>query len=345
MFLFNLIKRFRKGIIFAFMLVVIEDVAWIVEPLLFGNLIDAVIDVQVQKNYKNDTFEKEHQSHKYDSILGKVKHPLNSVEDEENSDTNYLQDTQKIIKLPENSNEHIEPVSFWFPLFLWTLFFVINSGVGTIRRIVDPRIFLNIYTKLATEVSELSVKFNLSTSKTAARAELSHQYIGFLQYRAPEVTENIISIVGAIVALYFFDYYISLTCLIIIIPLYFANKLYSNKVLNLQKEYHDEYEKMYDVFDKKNPGIVNKFYKKLAIPQKKIANWGAMNFGLMRVTLLGIFLVVLYIAIDLDEFSAGELYSIVAYLWTFVTATEYLPELLESWTSLKDISARIKSDI
>jgi len=39
---------------------------------------------------------------------------------------------------------------------------------------------------------------------------------------------------------------------------------------------------------------------------------------------------------------AGELYSIVAYLWTFVTATEYLPELMESWTSLKDISKRMR---
>ena len=41
---------------------------------------------------------------------------------------------------------------------------------------------------------------------------------------------------------------------------------------------------------------------------------------------------------------AGEIYSIVAYLWTFVTATEYLPELMESWTSLHDISKRIKAE-
>ncbi len=64
-----------------------------------------------------------------------------------------------------------------------------------------------------------------------------------------------------------------------------------------------------------------------------------------RATLVGIFLVVLYIAIDLDYFSAGELYSIIAYLWTFVTSTEYLPELMESWTSLKDISKRLKMEI
>ena len=62
----------------------------------------------------------------------------------------------------------------------------------------------------------------------------------------------------------------------------------------------------------------------------------------MRVALLVIFIAVLYISIDLDDFSTGAIYSIVAYIWTFITTSEYIPELLESWTSLKDISRRLK---
>ena len=62
----------------------------------------------------------------------------------------------------------------------------------------------------------------------------------------------------------------------------------------------------------------------------------------MRLALLVIFIAVLYIAIDLDDFSTGAIYSIVAYIWTFITTSEYIPELLESWTSLKDISRRLK---
>ncbi|MEK6553017.1 MAG: hypothetical protein AABZ54_06170 [Bacteroidota bacterium] len=56
-------------------------------------------------------------------------------------------------------------------------------------------------------------------------------------------------------------------------------------------------------------------------------------------------LFVLYIAIDLDNFSQGNIYSIVAYLWTFVTPVEYIPELLESKTSLQDLSRRIETDL
>jgi len=51
---------------------------------------------------------------------------------------------------------------------------------------------------------------------------------------------------------------------------------------------------------------------------------------------------VLFIAIDLDDFTTGNIYSIVAYIWTFITSSEYLPELMESWTSLRDISKRLQ---
>ncbi len=284
--LVELIQRFRKVISLAIGLVVIENVAWIVEPTLFGKVIDAVID--------------------------------------------------KAVVDPETS--------ILWPLTFWILAFVVNSGVGSLRRSVDPKIFLNIFTKLATDVSRKSIVKRLSLSKTTARVELSYQYISFFQYRLPEIIEYGIAIAGAVIAMYLVDWRISLTCLFIVIPLYFISKLYNRKVLALQKEYHDGFEDVVEVFAKKDPDYVQEYYNKLAIPQKKIANWGAINFAFVRGALLIIFLVVLYIAIDLDDFSAGELYAIVAYLWTFVTATEYLPELMESWTSLKDIQARLKTE-
>lgn len=51
---------------------------------------------------------------------------------------------------------------------------------------------------------------------------------------------------------------------------------------------------------------------------------------------------VLHISIDLNEFTTGDIYAIVAYLWTFVGSSEYLPDLLESWTSIKEVSMRMK---
>ena len=286
MHLIDLIKKFRLSITFTLFLVLIENLAWIVEPYLLGKVIDALID----KEFTNPS------------------------------------------------------TNIFLPIFIWVLLFCINTGVGSFRRVYDTKLFTKMFTQLATYVSENSLQRNYSSSLTAARAELSYQYISFLQYRMPEIIDNIISIFGAIVAMYLFDWRISLTCLIIVIPLYFINKFYVLKVAPHQKEYHDKYEDVVEIISKKDPGQVEEYYRELAKPQIRISKWSALNFSMLRAVLLIIFLSVLFIAIDLDGFSAGELFSIVAYLWTFVTSSEYLPDLMESWTSLKDISRRLRND-
>jgi len=286
MHLRDLFKKYRGSISFAFILVLIENLAWIIEPYLIGVVIDILID-----------------------------------------------------------KEYVDPnVNTLGPLLAWIGLFVVNSSVGAYRRVYDTKLYTRIFTQIATYVSENSLLKNLSISQTAARADLSYQYISFLQYRMPEIVDNLVAIFGAVIAMYLFDWRISLTCAVIIIPLYIINKLYVNKVSVHQKAYHDMYEDIVEVISKKDPKEVERYYTELAKPQVRISNWSALNFSLMRVVLLVIFMSVIYISIELDEWSAGELFSIVAYLWTFVTASEALPELMESWTSLQDISRRLKKE-
>jgi ABC-type multidrug transport system fused ATPase/permease subunit len=286
----DLFRKHKFAVAFALSLIVIENVAWIIEPTFFGQVIDAIFD----EDYASFSAE------------------------------------------------------WWqyalIPMGWWTAMFIINSGMGALRRYVDPKIFMNIFTDIANSVSTVSLEKGYSISKTTARAQLSYEYIVFFEFRMPEIIENIIAIGGAMIALYFIDYRISLTCLGIVIPLFYLSKIYSRKVSVYQKDFHDHYENMFEIFSRKDPGIVRDFFNKYAIPQKRIGVWNALNFGFMRFFLLSVFIVVLYISIVLDGLSAGEIYSVVAYLWTFITATEFLPELLESWTSLKDISRRLKTE-
>ena len=281
--LIDLFKKYKKGIAVAISLVIIENVAWIIEPTVFGQVIDAFIEKSARSE-----------------------------------------------------------LSILTPLFIWIGVFLINSGVGAGRRSVDQKIYLNIFTHIATDVARIAKEQGHTVSKTAARAELTREYISFFQYRLPEILEQAIAIGGAIIALMFFDWRIAITCLLIVLPLSLITKLYNKKVIVLQKKLHDSREEALDIFSSTDPERIKQYYANSAKNEQKIANWGAFNFGVMRSFLLVIFLVVLYIAIDIDDFSTGSIYSIVAYLWTFVTSSEYLPELLESWTSLKEISGRLK---
>lgn len=282
----ELFRRYKVGISIALSLVAIENVAWIVEPTLFGNVIDAMIDTAGAASRA--------------------------------------------------------PVAV--PLLLWVAAFLTNSGVGALRRSVDQRIYLSMFTDIAVRVSTLSRERGLSLSRTAARAQLSREFITFFQYRVPEIAEQVITIIGALIGLLFFDPRIAGACLVVAVPLLVINRLYVKRVAVLQSTFHDSIEQTYEIFATSDPERVRAYYTDLARPQRRIADWGAMAFGLMRIVLLGIFLVVLYIAIDLDDFTTGNIYSIVAYLWTFVTSSEYIPELLESWTSLQDISRRLRAE-
>ena len=149
--LFELAARYRKGILIALSLVVLEQVAWIIEPAVFGKVIDALIE-------------------------------------RVSSDGPSLKSLDV------------------FPLFLWILVFLVNSGTGVVRRIVDERIYLRIYSEIATGIASSGRKRKTAVSKTVARAQLSEQYISFLQYSMPEIVEQIISIGGAVIALAAFDW-------------------------------------------------------------------------------------------------------------------------------------------
>lgn len=281
----SLVRRYYGRILLALSLVVVENLAWIAEPTVFGNVIDAFID-----------------------------------------------------RTSLSSPELLGPLALWIAVFL------VNSGTGALRRAVDQRIYLTMFGSIAVDVARTASDRGDSLSRTVARTELSREFIGFFQYRVPEILEQSIAIGGAVVALFFFDWRISLSCLFIVLPLFLVTRFYVRRVANLQTELHDTREELVDIFATRDTGKIAAYYRRITRAEQRIANWGALNFAVIRVCLLAIFLIVLYISIDLDDFTTGNIYSIVAYLWTFVTSTEYLPELLESSTSIRDISRRLDTD-
>ncbi len=282
----TIVMRYRRSILLAFSFVIIEKTAWIIEPTVFGNVIDAMIDA---------------------------------------------------LTTPPQGSPTI-------PILIWIGVFAVNSGVGTYRRSRDEKIYLTIYNDLAANIAQKVTKGSMDASRAAARAELSRELINFYQYRVPDLIEQGIDIGGAVIALTLFDWRLGATCVTILVPMLLMSRLYYRKVSFFQKQIHDQQEDIYRVYSTNDVGQIQSYYAEMAMWKQKIANRGAMNFGVLRVFLLGIFLVILYVAIDLDEFSTGNIYAIAAYVWTFVTSSEYLPEQLESMTSVKDIGERLQAE-
>jgi ABC-type multidrug transport system fused ATPase/permease subunit len=176
------------------------------------------------------------------------------------------------------------------------------------------------------------------------RAELVKEYIVFFKERLPEVMWQLSATAGAIIALFFYDYRIALVCVAVIIPIAYINNLNRKNVTRLQKDIHDNQEELFNLIESRDTSRISQFYQNTISPKTRIARWNAFGYSSVKVLLVIIFIGVLFICVDVDKFTTGRIYSIVAYLWTFIASTDYLPELMESLASVKDLNVRFSKD-
>jgi ABC-type multidrug transport system fused ATPase/permease subunit len=285
--IWEMVRPYWKRIGCLLGLVVIGKAAWIVEPSVFGNVIDAMIDAA---------------------------HAVHPIE------------------------------VFLLPLLIWAGVFVVNSASGTGQRSYEAKIYNEMFADIAVSIAGTGERTGEAATRTAARAEMAREYVTFFQRRIPDMIEEVFDLVGTVIALTFYDWRLGVTCLGVVLPLGFINSVYNRKVLDLEKELHDGREEVFEIFGSGDPQRVRTYYEKLTRVERRIANWGALNFGAIRGFLLVVFIVVLYIAIDLDDFTTGKTYSVAAYLWTFVTSAEFLPDLMESRASIRELTQRLRSE-
>jgi len=280
----QILKQFKFSISGVLVFVLIENVAWIIEPTFFGSLLDALID------------------HFYNK----------------------------------------EAVNYYTPLFIWIFIYLVNVLGGTMSRLFSGRVYSKMYADIATRVIINSKKQGHATSKILARAELAREYIVFFKERLPEVSWQIFATGGGVIALFFYDWRIAAVAFFVIFPVVLINNIYRRNVVTLQKNIHDTREDLYRLVDEKDTSKIHQYYHDMVPPQHKIAKWNSIDYAVIKVLLMIIFIVVLFICVDVDNFSTGKIYAIVSYIWTFIASTEYLPGLMESLTSVKDLSTRLK---
>jgi ABC-type multidrug transport system fused ATPase/permease subunit len=213
-----------------------------------------------------------------------------------------------------------------------------------LHRLFGGGIFARMYADVATQVIDESKSRGDQYSKMLVRSELVKEYITFFKERLPEILWQLSASAGAIIALFFYDYRIGLVCLTVIVPVAFINNLNRQKVTHLQKDIHDNQEELYKLIENRDTSKIHQFFYNMVSPKTRIARWNSFSFTTVKVLLIIIFIVVLFICVDVDNFSTGKIYSIVAYLWTFIGQTDYLPDLMESLGSLKDLNTRFERD-
>jgi len=283
----KIVIKFKFQIALVLSFVLLENIAWIIEPTFFGKLLDAMIDKFYDK----------------------------------------------------------EQVNYILPLVVWAIVYLLNVLGGTLHRFFSGSVYAKIHADTATNVITYAKKQGFPISLMFARAELAKEYIVFLKERLPEVTWQLSATFGAVFALFFYDWRIAAVAVVVILPIAFINNIYRKNVVTLQKELHDTREDQYKIFEAGDVSKIHEFYHSMVIPQTKIARWSSLDYVIIKVFLMIIFIVVLFIAVDVDKFSTGRIYAIVAYIWTFIASTDYIPGLMESMTAVRELNNRLKEEV
>ncbi|MDD5265849.1 MAG: ABC transporter six-transmembrane domain-containing protein [Methylococcales bacterium] len=233
-------------------------------------------------------------------------------------------------------------MNYVFPLAVWIGIYLLNTLGGALSRFYSGKIFSKFYVDIAGEVISSSTINGCLPSRTLARAELAKEYAAFLKDRLPEIIWQIFATFGGIIALYYYDWRIAAICFTIIFPITCIYNRYRKNVVQLHKDLHDNREDLFRLIEDQNAGALSDYYHRQVTPQTRISKWNAFNFTITKLFMMVVFVVVLFICVDVDKFSTGNIYAIVSYLWTFILSTDYLPGLMESLTSLIELNVRLR---
>jgi ABC-type multidrug transport system fused ATPase/permease subunit len=242
--------------------------------------------------------------------------------------------------LIEHNNEQIN--SLLVQLTPWIAIFATNSAAGVLRRVLAVRVYTSLYSDVCMALMQMGARQSTSVAQTASRAEIFRDLVVFLDERAPTAVAAVVNVGGSAIALALFDCRIALVCSLVVIPAVVALRIVNTRVIALQRAERDLRERNSEAFVTGDTAAVAHHFARISRVRMSAAGWGATNFGVLRLFMLTIFISVLFISIDLDGYTTGAIYSIVAYLWTFVTYSEDVPLLLEARASLRDLSRRLE---
>lgn len=229
---------------------------------------------------------------------------------------------------------------FGLGLFLGT--WMLHLAVGVWRQRYDTRVFCDIYANLASNMVLSQHRAGVATTQIVARATLSREIVDFFERDIPLIITTLVSFLGAIIMLFFYDVQIGLACLVLVMPITYLSRSYARRTLNLNTQLNDQREREVEILESGDPKAIKKHYGLLTMWQVRLSDAEATNWGVLESAMIGLAAWVIYRAVNLDGAGAGTIYAIIAYLWNYISSLATVPFLVQQLSRLKDISHRVQ---
>jgi ABC-type multidrug transport system fused ATPase/permease subunit len=216
---------------------------------------------------------------------------------------------------------------------------------GTIRHVYDTRTYTAIYTALVSKLLSSNGRIR-DVSKLSAHTSLAREFTDFLEHDLVYVAEALYNIVGSLLILFFYDWAIALTCLLILLPISCISIRYAKKVNQLTLKKNDVLEEQVDVIANGNVHLVKQHFNRLRFWQLKISNQEAINFGITELLMLLVTATALLVSNAMHQpgLMAGSLVGVYSYILKFSAGLDTIPYTLQRLSTVRDIGKRLNED-
>ena len=215
--------------------------------------------------------------------------------------------------------------------------------IGSIRQMYDTRTYADLYTSLVTGFLSRKRK-QQDVSRLCARASLSRELVDFLEADIPYIAEAFFNIIGSAILLFYYDAYVALICMAVLVPVGMISRYYGQKMLALSAEKNDELEKQVSVIAIGNKERIRDHFSALRRLQIRISDKEAISFGLIELLVLVVITLSLFVSSGkiTGGLEAGTLLAIYNYVLKFVSGLDSIPYALQRVALLSDITGRIQ---
>ncbi len=224
---------------------------------------------------------------------------------------------------------------------LYSVFVLMVWGLGALRRSVDTRVFAKMYADLTVPVIVRQRAQGSDTSAISARVILSRELVNFFEIHLPTLIMSGFSLVGAGVMLLVLEFWAGVAAAAVLLVFGLMLPRYSRINDGLYARLNNRLEKEVCLIEGANHRQLQRHYQLAANLRIRLSNREALGFLWIGVAMAAVFGTAV-VQLGSRTVSAGHIYAVMTYLWTFAIALDDGPRLLEEFSKLKDIGKRVE---
>lgn len=211
--------------------------------------------------------------------------------------------------------------------------------ISVSRGVFDTRLYGTLRVSLAQ--AQIEKAPNRDVSQLNAQLLMGRELVDFLEKDAPQSLASVISILVTIGILgsYSLEFaYLTGGCLAVTLLLY---GLFNSRFFHLNKLLNAQLELQIDILSQKSRPRLWAHFLKLRRHEVRLSDLEALVYGLIFLGLILFIMLLLWMAAQLPEVTAGLLFAVIAYGWDFVEDILVLPMSLQTLSRLSEIRERI----